>query len=84
MISPTGKLIFITEDKNMYRKMVVIFVDLLGTKNNKRFEDKFLFTDFFMEKRKQMNKEIWIMLYMIEKCIVFLIAHIFSIIIKMA
>lgn len=24
----------------MYRKMVVIFVDLLGTKNNKKFEDK--------------------------------------------
>lgn len=24
-----------------YQKMVVIFVDLLGTKNNKKFEDKF-------------------------------------------
>ena len=24
------------ENENMYRKMVVIFVDLLGTKNNKR------------------------------------------------
>ena len=47
MISPTGKLIFITEDKNMYRKMVVIFVDLLGTKNNKRFEDKFLIHRLF-------------------------------------
>lgn len=83
MISPTGKLIFITEDKNMYRKMVVIFVDLLGTKNNKRFEDKFLITDFFMEKLKtNEQRKSGIMLYMIEKCIVFLIAHIFSIIIK--
>ena len=31
----------------MYRKMVVIFVDLLGTKNNKRFEDKFLIHRLF-------------------------------------
>ena len=31
----------------MYRKMVVIFVDLLGTKNNKRFEDKFFIHRLF-------------------------------------
>ena len=31
----------------MYRKMVVIFVDLLGTKNNKRFEDKLLIHRLF-------------------------------------
>lgn len=31
----------------MYSKMVVIFVDLLGTKNNKRFEDKFLIHRLF-------------------------------------
>lgn len=31
----------------MYRKMVVIFVDLLGTKNNKEFEDKFLIHRLF-------------------------------------
>lgn len=34
-------------EKNMYSKMVVIFVDLLGTKNNKRFEDKFLIHRLF-------------------------------------
>lgn len=31
----------------MYSKMVVIFVDLLGTKNNKRFEDKYLIHRLF-------------------------------------
>ena len=31
----------------MYRKMVVIFVDLLGTKNNKIFEDKFFIHRLF-------------------------------------
>ena len=36
----------------MYRKMVVIFVDLLGTKNNKRFEDKFLIHRLFHEEAK--------------------------------
>lgn len=45
--SPIEKLIFITEEKNMYRKMVVVFVDLLGTKNNKRFEDKLLIHRLF-------------------------------------
>lgn len=32
---------------NTYQKMVVIFVDLLGTKNNKKFEDKFLIHRLF-------------------------------------
>lgn len=40
------------ENENMYRKMVVIFVDLLGTKNNKRFEDKFLIHRLFHEEVK--------------------------------
>lgn len=31
----------------MYNKMVVIFVDLLGTKNNEKFEDKFLIHRLF-------------------------------------
>lgn len=31
----------------MYRKMVVIFVDLLGTKNNEKFEDKLLIHRLF-------------------------------------
>lgn len=38
---------FVYEGKNMYSKMVVIFVDLLGTKNNKRFEDKYLIHRLF-------------------------------------
>lgn len=32
---------------NSYQKMVVIFVDLLGTKNNEMFEDKFLIHRLF-------------------------------------
>ena len=40
------------ENENMYRKMVVIFVDLLGTKNNKRFEDKLLIHRLFHEEVK--------------------------------
>lgn len=32
---------------NTYQKMVVIFVDLLGTKNNNKFEDKFLIHRLF-------------------------------------
>lgn len=40
----------------MYRKMVVIFVDLLGTKNNKRFEDKFLIHRLF-HGEVQMNEQ---------------------------
>ena len=31
----------------MYRKMVVIFVDLLGTRNNRKFEDKFFINRLF-------------------------------------
>lgn len=32
---------------NHYRKMVVIFVDLLGTKNNTNFQDKYLIHRLF-------------------------------------
>ena len=39
---------------NTYQKMVVIFVDLLGTKNNKRFENKFFIHRLFHEE-VQMN-----------------------------
>ncbi len=67
----------------MYRKMVVIFVDLLGTKNNKRFEDKLLIHRLFHGEAKINEQRNLIMLYMIEKCIVFPIVHTFSIIIKM-
>lgn len=34
----------------MYRKMVVIFVDLLGTKTIKNLKINFLFIDFFMKR----------------------------------
>ncbi len=40
----------------MYRKMVVIFVDLLGTKNNKEFEDKFLIHRLFHGEAKNNEK----------------------------
>lgn len=32
-----------------YQKMAVIFIDLLGTKNNKKFEDKLLIHRIFHE-----------------------------------
>lgn len=41
---------------NTYQKMVVIFVDLLGTKNNKEFEDKFLIHKLFHSEIK-INEE---------------------------
>lgn len=37
---------------NTYQNMVVIFVDLLGTKNNKKFEDKFLIHRLFHSEAK--------------------------------
>ncbi len=37
---------------NAYQKMVVIFVDLLGTKNNEKFEDKFLIHRLFHSEAK--------------------------------
>ena len=42
-----------------YEKMVVIFVDLLGTKNNKKFDDKFFIHRLFhseVSKRKQKTR----------------------------
>lgn len=39
-----------------YRKMAVIFIDLLGTKNNKRFEDKYYIHRLFHEEAKK-NEE---------------------------
>ncbi|MEL7567797.1 MAG: hypothetical protein AAGU27_23370 [Dehalobacterium sp.] len=41
---------------NAYQKMVVIFVDLLGTKNNEKFEDKFLIHRLFHGEAK-INEE---------------------------
>lgn len=35
-----------------YKKMVVIFVDLLGTKNNKKFEDKYFIHNIFHSEAK--------------------------------
>lgn len=37
---------------NKYQDMVVIFVDLLGTKNNVNFDDKFLYINYFIAKPK--------------------------------
>lgn len=37
---------------NDYQNMVVIFIDLLGTKNNKEFEDKFLIHKLFHSEAK--------------------------------
>ena len=37
---------------NGYQNMVVIFIDLLGTKNNKRYEDKYLIHRLFHEEAK--------------------------------
>lgn len=43
-------------EMDAYQKMAVIFIDLLGTKNNKRFEDKLLIHRIFHEEARANEK----------------------------